>query len=58
MIQFKTCGKCHGDLYFQEDMHGPFWQCLQCGLLRDLAPAAVQEQLPVSYRVTTRRVAS
>ncbi len=60
MIPLKTCPKCHGDMYFQTDLHGPYWQCLQCGLLLDLGPAPMQGQLPVALKVTakvaTRRV--
>ena len=57
MLSLKNCPKCSGDMYFQSDMYGPYWQCLQCGLLRDVAPATMQQHLLVSDKVATRRVA-
>ena len=36
MFFFKACPKCHGDMYIDRDSYGPFVECLQCGLLRDL----------------------
>lgn len=37
MFFLKACPKCHGDLYLDSDSYGTFIECLQCGLLRDLA---------------------
>lgn len=58
MVHLKTCPKCRGDMCFQTDLHGAFWQCLQCGLLRDLAPATVQGKSPVQRKGTVQQVAS
>ena len=37
MFFLKACPKCHGDLYLERDGCGTYIECLQCGLLRDLA---------------------
>lgn len=31
MFWFKSCPKCHGDLYKDSDVYGTFISCLQCG---------------------------
>ena len=31
MFWFKSCPKCHGDLYRDSDVYGTFVSCLQCG---------------------------
>ena len=31
MFWFKSCPKCHGDLYKDSDAYGTFISCLQCG---------------------------
>ena len=31
MFWFKSCPKCHGDLYRDSDTHGTYIACLQCG---------------------------
>ena len=33
---FKACPKCCGDMYVDRDSDGTFFECLQCGLLRDV----------------------
>ena len=69
MIHFKSCPRCLGDIHFRSDQYGAFWQCFQCGLLRDLAQplarpvaqsgqAGMKMQLPVPRKVRVRRVAS
>ena len=35
MILFKSCPRCHGDLYDDKDYYGPFIICVQCGFHRD-----------------------
>ncbi len=30
MFWFKTCPKCHGDLYSDSDVYGSYVACLQC----------------------------
>lgn len=32
----KRCPKCHGNVYLDEDEHGWFEHCLQCGYTCDL----------------------
>ena len=34
MWKFKSCPKCKGDLYAEEDMNGWDEKCLQCGYTR------------------------
>jgi hypothetical protein len=29
-ILFKSCLKCGGDMYHNEDRYGAYYQCLQC----------------------------
>ena len=36
MFFFRACPKCQGDMYLDRDIYGPFVECLQCGLIRDL----------------------
>ena len=31
MFWFKSCPKCHGDLYRDSDLYGAFVACMQCG---------------------------
>ena len=31
MFWFKSCPKCHGDLYQDSDTYGNYIACLQCG---------------------------
>ena len=31
MFWFKSCPKCHGDLYRDSDIYGTFITCMQCG---------------------------
>ncbi len=31
MFWFKSCPKCHGDLYRDSDTYGTYVACLQCG---------------------------
>jgi len=31
MFWFKSCPKCHGDLYRDSDTYGTYIACLQCG---------------------------
>ena len=40
-LYFKACPKCGGDVVVDRDPHGRFFKCLQCGLLRDVAPEPV-----------------
>ena len=36
-VLFKSCPHCkNGDLVFQKDIEGAYWQCCQCGYLKDL----------------------
>ena len=33
MFYLKSCLKCKGDMYLEQDMYGPYRRCLQCGQL-------------------------
>ena len=46
MIYFKSCLKCHGDMYLNRDRYGPYLECLQCGSNHDL-----EEGSPVTSQV-------
>ncbi len=37
MWRFKSCPKCRGDLYVENDLSGWYEECLQCGYVRDLS---------------------
>ena len=40
-LKFNACPKCRGDLELRRDIYGMFFNCIQCGLQRDLdAPVA------------------
>ena len=42
MLYVKSCPKCHGDMFLERDTYGPYQQCLQCGLIKDMdAPTPV-----------------
>ncbi len=43
MFKFKSCPRCHGDLFLAKDIFGKYLSCLQCGYLKDLAEAEVAE---------------
>lgn len=36
MIKFKGCPKCRGDLYLNQDIYGKYYNCMQCGYVKDL----------------------
>lgn len=36
MIVFKACYRCAGDLFLDKDLYGAYFQCLQCGCIKDL----------------------
>lgn len=57
----KACPKCHGDLALEQDIHGWFVQCMQCGLLKEIpaparkpAAASPAEVQPVAATHRTR----
>lgn len=31
---FKSCPKCKGSMFWDSDMDGEFWKCIQCGYTR------------------------
>ena len=35
MMYLRECPKCNGDLNAEEDIHGKFVSCMQCGYLKD-----------------------
>ena len=50
MIYFGACPKCQGDVTLSRDSYGNFLNCLQCGLMCDVAskPTAVAKPKPVA----------
>ncbi len=40
MVLLKSCPRCKGDLAAERDVYGPYLECLQCGYMRELEPAA------------------
>ena len=37
MIFFKSCPKCGGDMHINSDIYGHYKQCLNCGMMKDIA---------------------
>jgi ssDNA-binding Zn-finger/Zn-ribbon topoisomerase 1 len=57
MIRFKACPKCGGDLSLSEDIFGRFWNCLQCGLTRDIPEQPRVQRVPEAAPEELRRAA-
>lgn len=55
MIYLRSCPKCHGDMYLEKDSYGTFRQCLQCGLVRDLAVPALMTAASLPVLAPARR---
>ena len=36
MFFLKSCPKCQGDMFLDQDGYGSFIECLQCGTLRNI----------------------
>ena len=36
MLYLRACPRCHGEMYANRDMYGPYKECLQCGYMVDL----------------------
>ena len=58
MISLKGCPKCRGDVYYQTDMYGAFWRCLQCGRYHDLTLEETQKQLQGASKVIPQTTAN
>ena len=43
MLKINSCPKCGGDVLVDEDEHGRYEECLQCGYLCDLVSAGKAE---------------
>ena len=52
MIKFKVCPRCHGDLYLNEDVFGKYFNCLQCGYMKD--QQTKDQEAPVAIIKKTR----
>ena len=37
MVFYRACPKCKGDMDTRRYLYGSFIECIQCGLLQDLA---------------------
>ena len=46
MWKLKSCPKCGGDIFLENDMIGWYEHCLQCGFNRDLAFYAEARKQP------------
>ena len=46
MWRLRSCPKCGGDIFVDQDMNGWYEQCLQCGYLHDLRPMLEVKGLP------------
>ena len=58
MMHLKSCPKCQGDMYVDSDAYGPFHQCLQCGLIKDVVdPSSILAQ-PPQPKVAAKRDAT
>ena len=56
MLYLKSCPKCRGDMYLEQDNYGRYRQCLQCGFIHDLdAPAPMIAQVQEVDAETPRR---
>jgi len=40
MLKFKSCPRCRGDMYLDQDEHIWYEHCLQCGYLCELKSIA------------------
>ena len=47
MFWFKSCPRCSGDLYADNDQYGPYITCAQCGFSKDL-PQAGEERFVIT----------
>ena len=47
MWKFKTCPRCDGDLFLDEDFQSRsiFWTCLQCGYHSDESKSTIERLL-------------
>lgn len=36
ILRRERCPRCRGNVLLKEDIHGPYWQCLQCGQTWDI----------------------
>ena len=48
MLYKKSCPKCRGDMYQDEDFYGAYQGCLQCGYVRELAKASTVTPEPTA----------
>jgi DNA-directed RNA polymerase subunit M/transcription elongation factor TFIIS len=35
-INFKSCPRCRGDMVKNQDYYGQYYECAQCGYIRDI----------------------
>lgn len=53
MVRLKGCTKCGGDLYLQQDVHGSYVSCFQCGKImadldREITVSSIDEALDMA----------
>ena len=54
MIKFKVCPRCHGDLYLNEDVFGKYFNCLQCGYMKDEEAPALPKKRTGNKQAASR----
>jgi hypothetical protein len=47
MYWLKACRRCAGDLREEEDIHGSYVDCIQCGYVLDVKEERVLHLVPV-----------
>jgi DNA-directed RNA polymerase subunit M/transcription elongation factor TFIIS len=45
MWNFKSCPRCRGDIFIDEDIDKTYYKCLQCGFERELNKAKAAKPL-------------
>ena len=54
----KRCPKCNGSIYLDDDFHGWYEQCLQCGYIRDIVAVSKGPKVESNARDANRDLIS
>ena len=49
MWKYKSCPRCKGDIFIDEDLDGIYIKCLQCGYERELARDLLAKKNQVAF---------
>jgi len=52
MWNFKSCPRCKGDIFIDEDLERCYEKCLQCGYERELVRVAVKKEHSARKEIT------